>query len=189
MGRKVTAALFSSIDGVVGDPGTFQYDSFDEDLGATMTRTIAGIDEVILGRVTYSQWADYWPTQAPEEDADYASFINPVLKHVASRTLTQSDLTWENSRLVEGDLLDLVRTLKASEGGDIAVQGSLSVVRQLVAAGLLDELTLVIHPAVAGSGERLFADFAPTRLRLVNLERTRAGNVVATYGPFEGSEG
>lgn len=183
MDRRIVAALFYSVDGVVSDPFKFQYDSFDAGLGEAMTKAISSIDDAILGRVTYEQWAGYWSTQAPEEDAPFADFINPVAKHVASRTLTPGDLTWQNSRLIEGDLLDFVRRLKATDGADISVQGSISVVRQLVEAGLMDALTLIIHPAIAGEGVRLFDGFAPTRLSLLDVETTQAGNVLLTYGP------
>ncbi|MFD2674276.1 dihydrofolate reductase family protein [Gulosibacter bifidus] len=87
---------------------------------------------------------------------------------------------------IRGDLLDFVRELKSRPGGDIAVQGSMSIVRQCVEAGLMDALTLIIHPALAGSGGRLFDGIAPTRLSLVDVQRTQRGNILATYGPFAG---
>lgn len=123
---------------------------------------------------------------SPEEDASFADFINPLPKYVASRTLTQDDLAWQNSSLIEGDLLDFVRDLKQTEGGTIAVEGSISVVRQLVAAGLVDRLTLCVHPAVAGEGVRLFADSAAQRMELLACRATEKGNVLATYGPLGG---
>ncbi|MBB1495252.1 dihydrofolate reductase family protein [Propioniciclava sp. MC1595] len=183
MSRPVVAALFSSLDGVVSDPYLFQYDSFDEGLGQFMTEAIGRVAAGILGRTTYEQWAGYWPNQAPEEDASFADFIKRLPKYVASRTLTQDDLTWQNSTLIEADLLDFVRQLKQTDGGAVGVQGSISVVRQLAAAGLLDELTLCLHPAVAGEGVRLFADAAPLRLELLDSRITEKGNAILTYGP------
>lgn len=184
--RKVVANLFYSVDGVAADPYLFQHDSFDADLGRLMTEGIARIDDNLLGRVTYEEWAGYWPTVTEGEDAGFARFITDTRKHVASRTLTPADVTWDNATLIDGDLLDAVRRLKQTEGGDIAVQGSLSVVRQLVEAGLMDELTLIVHPAVAGTGRRLFDGAEPTRLTLLRATTTAAGNVVATYGPHGG---
>jgi dihydrofolate reductase len=91
-------------------------------------------------------------------------------------------LEWENSHLIEAPLEEFVAGLKARDGGEIAVCGSISVVRQLLFAGVLDELTLMTHPVVAGSGRRLFEDGDPlTRLELKDQYRTSKGNVVSTY--------
>lgn len=182
MTRRLIATLFYSVDGVAADPHLFQHDSFDEDLARLMTEGIARIDDVVLGRVTYSEWADYWPGHTGE-DAGFADFINGVRKHVASRTLTPQEVTWSNASLIEGDLLDHLRALRGSQGGDIAVQGSLSIVRQLVGAGLMDALTLIVHPVIAGGGRRLLDGAAPARLRLIEATTTQKGNLVVTYGP------
>ena len=179
--RKVTAALFSSIDGVVENPGEWQFDHFDEDMGAAMEATLSTMDTVLLGRVTYQQWADFWPGNTSD---DFGSFINPVRKYVASRTLSEDDLQWNNSRLMDGELEDFVRRLKEGDGGGIAVNGSISVVRRLLFAGLLDSLTLMIHPVVVGTGRRLFEPGDPlTRLRLADSQITSSGNALLTYGP------
>lgn len=177
--RKVTAGLFHSVDGVVQDPFKFQFDSFDDELGRGLTKMITTVDTVVLGRVSYQEWAGYWPT-APR-DEDFAAFINPVEKFVASRTLTEP-LEWENSHLIEGDVEKFVADLKSRGGGEIAVCGSISLVRQLFFAGILDELTLMTHPVVAGSGRRLFEDGDPLhRLVLEDQYATSKGNVVSTY--------
>ncbi|ALV40558.1 deaminase [Pseudarthrobacter sulfonivorans] len=177
--RKVTSGLFHSVDGVVSDPFLWQFDSFDDDLGKGLTRMMESVDTVVLGRVSYQEWAGYWPTASVDED--FAGFINPVEKFVASRTLTEP-LEWQNSHLIEGPLEEFVAGLKERDGGEIAVTGSISVVRQLLFAGLLDELTLITHPVVAGSGRKLFQDGDPvTRLGLKDQYRTTKGNVVSTY--------
>ena len=177
--RKVTAGLFHSVDGVVQDPFKFQFDSFDDELGTGLSTMINSVDAVVLGRVSYQEWAGYWPT-APR-DEDFAAFINPVEKFVASRTLSEP-LEWENSHLIEGDVEQFVTELKSREGGEIAVCGSISLVRQLFFAGILDELTLMTHPVVAGSGRRLFEDGDPLhQLVLENQYATSKGNVVSTY--------
>ncbi|WP_314323749.1 dihydrofolate reductase family protein [Paenarthrobacter ilicis] len=177
--RKVTAGLFHSVDGVVQDPFKFQFDSFDEDLGKGLTKMINSVDTVVLGRVSYQEWAQYWPNAT--EDDDFARFINPVEKFVASRTLKEP-LEWENSHLIEGSVEEFVTGLKSQEGGEIAVCGSISLVRQLLFAGVLDELTLMTHPVIAGSGRRLFDDGDPlNRLILEDQYATSKGNVVTTY--------
>lgn len=178
--RTVSAGLFHSVDGVVEAPYKFQFDSFDAELGAMLTGVQERVDTVVLGRVGYQEWAGYWPNAT--DDGDFARFINAVPKHVASRTLKQADLSWNNSRLIEGGLFDFIRRLKAEPGGEIAVMSSISLVRQLLFAGLLDTLALITHPVVSGEGRHLFEPSDPTtRLELVDVERTIKGNVVQTY--------
>ena len=177
--RKVTAGLFHSLDGAVEAPDQWQFDSFDDELGAMLSKSIAASDTVILGRVGYEEWAGYWPTA--EFDDDFKTFINSVPKHVASRTL-KGKLAWNNASVIEGELESFVRDLKARDGGEIAVMGSISLVRQLFLAGLIDELTLITHPVVAGSKfRRLFEGADTTKLELVRNELTSKGNVVSTY--------
>jgi dihydrofolate reductase len=178
--RKLTAGLFCSVDGVVEDPFKWQFDSFDEELGAGMGVMMGRIDTALLGRIGYQQWAEYWPKA--ERDAEFAGFINPLPKFVASRTLS-GELEWQNSHLIEGPLEDFVVDLKNSDGGDIGIFSSISLVRQLLFAGLLDSLMLMVHPVIAGSGRRLFNDGDPlTRLELQESERTSKGNMVLSYG-------
>jgi dihydrofolate reductase len=182
--RKLTAGLFCSVDGVVEDPSKWQFDSFDEELGAGMGAMMGRIDTALMGRVGYQQWAEYWPKA--EGDTEFAGFINALPKFVASRTLT-GGLEWQNSHLIEGPLEDFVVDLKKSDGGDIGIFSSISLVRQLFFAGLLDSLMLMIHPVVAGSGRRLFNDGDPlARLQLQESQRTSKGNMVLSYGLLSG---
>jgi dihydrofolate reductase len=178
--RKLTAGLFHSVDGVVEAPNLWQFDAFDAELGAELGTIMARTDTVILGRVGYEEWAGYWPTA--QQDEGFASFINAVPKHVASRTL-KGKLAWQNATLIAGELEPFVRALKAQDGGEIALMGGISLVRQLLFAGLLDSLTLITHPVVAGKGRHLFEPGDPTtRLALQAEYRTSKGNVVSTYG-------
>lgn len=177
--RMLTAGLFHSVDGVVESPDQWQFDSFDEEMGGLLGAMIERVDTVILGRVGYEQWSDYWPT-AGDEDG-FGGFINSVPKHVASRTLA-NPLDWENSSLIDGDLDDFVHDLKASEGGEIAVVGGISIVRHLFFAGLLDSLTLMTHPVIAGSGRKMFEPGDPlTELELRSLRSTSKGNAILEY--------
>ncbi|RYG57609.1 dihydrofolate reductase [bacterium] len=179
--RKVAAGLFHSVDGVVEAPHKFQFDSFDDALGEMLTEIQTSTDTVLMGRVGWSEWAGYWPNA--RQDLDFAAFINGVPKYVASETFGPDDLkAWSNSHLIEGDFLDFVRRLKAEPGGDIAAMGGISLVRQLLFAGLMDELNLITHPVVAGEGRHLFEPGDPTtRLELVGSTTTPKGNVVQTY--------
>jgi dihydrofolate reductase len=178
--RKVTAGLFHSVDGVVEAPYNFQFDSFDEELGAELGKVMATTDAVILGRIGYLDWAGYWPQT--KEDEGFARFINAVPKFVASRTL-KGKLTWTNAELIRGDVVEFVRALKQQPGKDIAVMASTTLLRHLLFAGLVDELTLITHPVVAGKGRHLFEPTDPaTRLELRRASVSSKGNVMATYG-------
>jgi dihydrofolate reductase len=140
---------------------------------------------VFLGRVTYQEWAEYWPT-APDEP--FASFINNVPKYVVSTTLDKVE--WKNSTLIKGNLAEEVATLKQQPGKDISVAGSPTLVRSLLQDDLLDELTLMVHPVVAGRGKRLFADGGDLkRLKLADSKMTRTGVAILTYQPRPSASG
>lgn len=175
--RTVTAGLFHSVDGVVEAPHRWQFDSFDPQLGEAMGELMTSAETVLLGRVGYQEWAGHWPTS----DDPFSSFINPVEKLVASRTLT-GDLEWQNARLMDAPLEDTVQALRAGDGGPVAVCASISLVRQLLFAGLLDTLTFITHPVVAGQGRHLFEPGDPTtRLSLQSSVTTSTGNVLSSY--------
>lgn len=178
--RKLTAGLFYSVDGVAEAPNEFQFDSFDAELGQLLGAVMADVDTVLMGRQGYQEWAGFWPDTG--QDQDFGSFINTVPKFVASRTLKPSDVTWRNSTLIEGDLESFVRDLKGKPGGTIAAMAGLSLVRQLLISGLMDELTLIVHPVVSGKGRHLFDASTPTtRLDLISSQQTSKGNMVLTY--------
>ncbi|WP_104082953.1 dihydrofolate reductase family protein [Cryobacterium sp. Y11] len=178
--RKLTAGLFMSLDGVVESPNLWQFDSFDEELGVEMSAMMTRVDTVLLGRVGYEQWASYWPNA--DKDDPFGAFINPVPKFVASRTLT-GDLAWQNSTLIPGDVNEFATELKNTAGGEISVVGGISLVRHLLFAGLLDSLTVMMHPVIAGEGRHLFEPTDPvTRLTLQTSLMTSKGNALLTYG-------
>jgi dihydrofolate reductase len=181
--RKVVSGLFISLDGVVESPNQWQFE-FDEDMGAALTTTLETSDAVLLGRVTYTEWAGYWPTVTSGDDAGFATWINTSPKYVASTTLDNVD-DWPNSTLITGDLAAAVHRLKAGQGKAIAVAGSPGLVRSLLDQNLLDELVLLIHPVIAGEGRtKLFADDAALKkLHLVSAQPTRSGVIIATYRP------
>lgn len=178
--RKLTAGLFHSLDGAVEAPNEWQFDRFDDELGAAMGEILGRTDTVVMGRKGFVEWAGYWPNA--QADQDFAGFINNVPKHVATRTL-QTLPAWQNSSIIEGDLDSFVRELKSRDGGDIAVMASISLVNHLFLAGLMDELILITHPVIAGDKYRkLFPNgTGTTRLELVSSEATSKGNVVSTY--------
>lgn len=185
--RKVVTYLFISLDGVVQDPYKWQFD-FDDVMGEALSALNNEQDTILLGRVTYEEWADYWPNAT--EDLDFAEFINTTPKYVFSTTLTQDDLKWQNSIHVQEDLAPFINHLKQQPGGTIATAGSPTLVRSLVQHELADELVLFVHPAIAGEGKRLFLDGAEMqRLTLVESKPTPSGVVILTYKPYTEAEG
>ncbi len=177
--RKVISGLFISLDGVTESPDQWQFDNFDAEMGAAMGAHIAAEDTILLGRVTYQEWAPYWPTST---DEPYASHINNTPKFVVSTTL--KEVAWKNSTLVQGSLAAEIARLKALPGKNIGVSGSPTLVRSLLQNDLLDELTLMIHPVVVGRGKRLFMDGSQLkRLKLTRSQTTSTGVVLLTYQP------
>ncbi len=178
--RKLFAGLFISLDGVTEAPYKWQFDNFDEDMMAAMESMLAVEDTVLLGRVTYQEWAPYWPTST---DEPFASFINNTPKCVVSTTL--ETVEWQNSTLIKGDLVQGIAALKQRPGNAIGVAGSPSLVRSLLLHDLLDELVLMVHPVVVGRGKRLFNEQDELkRLKLVDAKATRTGVLIATYQPY-----
>ncbi|WP_436771309.1 dihydrofolate reductase family protein [Yinghuangia sp. YIM S09857] len=181
--RKLVSGLFVSLDGVAESPDQWQF-AFDAEMGAALAESLEKADTIMMGRVTYSEWAGYWPTVTGGEDADFAKWINTSPKYIVSSTLTDVD-EWANSTLVKGDLATAVAELKAGEGKDITVAGSPTLVRSLLEHDLLDELVLLIHPVIAGQNRaRLFGDDATMKkLELVSAQPTSSGTIIATYRP------
>ncbi|GAB3994589.1 hypothetical protein GCM10029992_09530 [Glycomyces albus] len=137
---------------------------------------------ILLGRRTYEDFASYWPRQG---DNPYTEALNRAEKYVVSNTLSEP-LPWQNSILLSGDAAKSVAELKAEPGGDICVMGSGVLVRSLLRAGLVDELLLMVHPLMLGTGNRLFDDTIDRiRLTLVDSITTTTGVLLATYRPEE----
>jgi dihydrofolate reductase len=177
--RKLTAGVFHSIDGAVEAPNEWQGDNFDDELGGLMGQMIGATDTVILGRVGYEAWAKDFGEGG---DDFFGPFINNVPKFVASGTL-KGPLKWQNSTLIKGNVEAFIRDLKAKPGGEIGVMGGISIVRSLFLAGLVDELTLITHPVIAGSKyRRLFDGPEAASLSLIRNVTTSRGNVISTYG-------
>jgi dihydrofolate reductase len=177
--RKVTSGLFISLDGVAESPDQWQFDGFDQEMEEALAATIASSDAALLGRVTYQEWADFWPTSEIEP---FASFINQTPKYVISTTLDKVE--WQNSTLLKGNLVEEINRLKQQPGQNITVTGSPSLVNSLLQHDLLDELTLLVHPVVVGHGKRLFKEGNDLkRLKLVDSKTTSTGVMLLTYQP------
>src|ERR1700740_2231596 len=178
---RVVVTEFVSLDGVMEDPGgwekskhgawTFQFkrgadgDKFKYD-------ELKASDAMLLGRVTYQGFAAAWPNIKDEQG--FANLMNGMRKYVVSNTLEDSDATWNNSRVIRGDVVNEVRKLKARPGGDILVAGSAQLVRTLLDNDLVDEYRLMVFPIVLGRGKRLFHDASKTS-KLSLIESRTAG--------------
>ena len=180
--RKIKAGLFISFDGVVENPQDWHFPYFNDEMGAAVDATLGTADTVLLGRKTYDSFAGAWPDRelAGEEDAAMAKALGDARKIVVSNQ--QLEFTWRNSEQLKGDLVDAVAALKSAPGGDIAMSGSVSIVRQLLAAGLLDELHLLVHPIAVRTGMRLFEEGEiPIPLTLLSSETFKTGVLNLVY--------
>ena len=187
--RKIIAATFVSLDGVMQAPGgpeedpvggfkfggwTFHY--FDEVEGAAMEELFSKPFALLLGRRTYDIFAAYWPYQKdPIADA-----FNPATKYVA--THRPDTLTWQNTQWLGEDIVAALRRLSKQDGPDLLIQGSADLIQTLLANGLIDEIRLMIFPLLLGKGKRLFGDGAmPAAFKLVKSQTSSTGVIIATY--------
>jgi dihydrofolate reductase len=193
---RVVVNEFMSLDGVVQAPGGREEDTeggfahggwsmpyFDpEVMGTAIDEGMRTVDALLFGRRTWQVMAGAWPERAGDPFADT---MNSIKKYVASRTLSQDDLTWNNSTLLSpdnavGDIADL----RAQSGGDLSIMGSASLVRTLLAEGLVDELNVMIEPILLGGGKRIFAEDGTARpLQLVSCVTAGTGVQICKYRP------
>jgi dihydrofolate reductase len=176
--RKIVAGLFISLDGVYESPDKWHFPYFNDEMGAEVGGKMAESDTMLLGRQTYEEFASYWPHQS--SDVEPADFMNNTPKVVVSNTLKTAD--WQNTTIVSGDVAAELTKLKQQPGKNIGITGSGTLVRSLLEQGLLDELTLLVHPIVVGKGKRLFdRDMAQVPLKLVSSKTLSTGVLSLTY--------
>jgi dihydrofolate reductase len=169
---------------VVEAPDQWHFPYFNEEMGLAVEATLGQADTILFGRVTYDSFAGAWPERelAGEEDAPLAKKLGDTRKIVASRR--PLEFTWRNSEQLQGDLVEAVTALKNEGEGTIGMSGSVSVVRQLLAAGLLDELHLLVHPIAVRKGMRLFDEGEPSiPLTLVSSQAFTTGVLNLVYAP------
>lgn len=178
--RRIVANFFLTLDGVAESPEKWQSGYFNEEMGAAVGAGFAASDALLMGGTLYREWSQYGPGST---DQPFADTMNGIPKYVVSRTLDRVD--WSNSTLIRGDdVAGQIRELTARPGKDIAVSGSATLVRWLLRQGLLDELQLLVHPVLVGSGRRLFDDDTPEQpLELVSSQPFGTGVVHLTYRP------
>lgn len=174
---------FTTVDGVVDVPTwTVDY-GFPDDLSASIGALTAASSGILLGRRTFEMFAPAWSTRTVEDDPG-APFFNDTRKHVVSSTLHDAESVWSRSTSLGGYDAEQVRALKAAEPGDLYVSGSVSLVRALLADGLVDELHLYVYPVAVGTGIRLFPEGGPrTALRLLDHQALSNGVAHLVYGP------
>lgn len=192
--RKVIVSEWVTLDGVVQSPtgpgedpsGGFRHGGWhvphfeDPDFLEWLTDTTVQAGAYLFGRLTYDNFAAYWPT-APDEEREIRDALNARPKYVVSTTLA-GPLPWQHSTLLRGDAARAVAALKGEPGGDLLVFGSTRLVRTLLEHGLVDEFRLMIDPVVVGGGKRIFHDDGVLRrLRLESSRSTPTGAVLATY--------
>jgi dihydrofolate reductase len=185
--RKIMAGLFIALDGVVEAPDQWHFPYFNDEMGAAVGETLGAADTVLFGRKTYASFAGAWPEReaAGQEDAPFAKLLGDARKIVVSSQ--KLEFTWRNSEQLQGELIEGVTALKNEPGdGAIGMSGSVSVVRQLLAAGLPDELHLLLHPIAVGKGMRLFDEGdSSIPLTLISSQTFETGVLNLVYAPAE----
>ncbi|MFE3205356.1 dihydrofolate reductase family protein [Embleya sp. NPDC059237] len=182
--RKITAGLFISLDGVVEAPDQWHFPYFDDEMGAAVGALLETSDTLLLGRKTYDSFAGAWPERetAGGDDAAFGKAIGDARKIVVSRS--ELTFTWRNSEQLRGDVVSAVTALKDEPGADISISGSVSIVRLLLDAGLLDELNLFVHPIAVRTGMRLFTEGeGAIPMRLISSKAFGSGVLHLVYGP------
>ncbi|MDT0477206.1 dihydrofolate reductase family protein [Streptomyces griseoviridis] len=193
---RVVVSEFMSLDGVVQAPGGPEEDTdggfahggwshpyFDpEVVGGAFAAGLQQASALLYGRRTYLTMAAAWPERAGDPFAD---LLNGLPKYVVTDTLGDAELTWQNTtRIAGGEALARIRELRAAEGGDLAMMGSPTLVRALLAAGLVDELQLIVMPVLLGGGKSIFpADGTKRPFDLVSTTTGKTGVQVCVYRP------
>jgi dihydrofolate reductase len=187
--RSLVVQTMLTLDGVMQAPGGPEEDPsdgfayggwsvphFDSVTEEVLSEAMGSPFDLVLGRKTYEIFAAYWPF----EDSPTGETLNSAAKHVASRTL--SEVEWNNSQLIEGDVPAGVARLKEQDGPELQVYGSADLIQTLLAHDLIDELRLLIFPIVLGKGKRLFADgTVPAAFEVTSSKTSTTGVVMATY--------
>ena len=192
---RIVVNEFISLDGVIQAPGGASEDTdgnfahggwsipyFDPELmGAEIFAGMETTDALLFGRRTWRGMADAWPGRAGDP---YADQMNALPKYVASRTLQASDMEWNSTLLPADRMFDAIGELRQREGRDLTVWGSATLVRELIAHRLVDELRLMIEPIVLGGGKRIFADDGRVfPLQLISARTSATGVQLCTFRP------
>lgn len=179
--RKLINSTYVTLDGVIENPmWTAPY--FDEEASAFAAGQTESADALLMGRATYDGMSVAWPAQDENDPTTGAAYFNNVKKYVASSTLT--DPTWNNTEVLQGDLVEEITKLKAQDGKDILQYGYGSVTAQLIEAELVDEVRFWIHPVLEG-GESLTTPLKDVKatFELIDTKVLKNGVIIASYRP------
>jgi len=167
-----------SLDGMIDAQDGWFSPYGGDDLAAINREHMAAADAVLLGRVTYEQFAGYWPAQT-DDTTGVSDYLNRTTKYVVSSSLTTAD--WQKTTILSGTLADDIAALKRQPGKDIVATGSVTLVRSLVRENLIDAYRLFVYPVILGRGRRLFPDGIASALRLADTRTFRSGVVLLSY--------
>lgn len=176
---KLIVTEFVTLDGVMEDPTSWQRGYSSQAIGQFKRDELFGSDALLLGRVTYEEFAGYWPSAVGT--GEFGERMNRLPKYVASRTLKSTQ--WNGSTLLEGDAADALRGLKQQDERTILVYGSGNLVQTLLRQDLIDELRLMVYPLILGAGQRLFPGGIELGMRLLGARGLGAGVQLLTYQP------
>ena len=181
--RNIVWSEYISLDGVVEEPGEWSLPYFSDDLAKYKSDELYASDALLLGRTTYEAFAAAWPTME-EIEGDFAVRMNTLPKYVASRTLEKAD--WNNSTIIREKVPAEISKLKRERGKNILIGGSGVLAKTLMRHNLIDEIRMLLHPIVVGSGKRLFEGATgPIGLKLVDTRGFDSGVVALTYQAAE----
>ena len=191
--RKLVTITFVTLDGIMQAPGGPEEDDsggfksggwsvnyWDDLMGQVMGENFAKNPDLLLGRKTYDIFAAYWPLHRDEPGA---ANLNGAKKYVCSRTYDKEEVAWENSTLINGDVVQEITRLKAMDGPEIQVHGSGNLIQTLLKHNLIDELRLWIFPVSIGNGKRFFGEGTnPSGFKLLDSKTSSSGVILATFG-------
>lgn len=185
--RKLVVTENITMDGVIdASEGWFapsgEEDVDQSDLIEALREQSSAADAVLLGRVTFEEMRGFWPLQTNDKTG-VTDYLNNVAKYVVSSTMKEPQ--WQRSTVLSGNVQDNIRELKGREGKDIVVTGSITLVHELIASGLVDEYRLFLYPVVIGRGARLFEDARNVgKLELTDCRQFRSGIVLTCYSAY-----
>lgn len=195
--RKIITTTFITLDRVMQAPGgseedtsngfkyggwQFAWDEEDKVAEESMNKLMADHGDLLLGRLTYDIWVGYWPKH--KDEPVWGTTFDKATKYVVSHK--SIPLTWDNSKLISGDVVSEIKKLKDSDGPDLWVWGSSNLIQTLLKHNLIDRMHIWTYPITIGTGKKLFADGTqPERWKMVEAKITPTGVIIATYEPSE----
>jgi dihydrofolate reductase len=180
---RIVSNFFISMDGVVERPDQWHFPYFDDEMGQIVGSGMQTATAMLMGRTLYGEWSQYWPSQT--DDVPFASHINGISKYVLAHE--DFEPVWQNTTVLSGPddatVKEKVQAVKEGSDGDIAMSGSATAVRWLLAQGLLDELALLVHPIAVGQGQRLMEGTGTVPLTLLESRTLPTGVMLVRYAP------